>query len=81
MSAGLIYTTVLVAVASTEVKAVTEGKGPTFKPVIAGFILGSFLFLMDMVAPQVATAFCVLIIIVSLLTNGLALFGLAAKSA
>lgn len=84
---GMAFTTVIVAVGSTEArrivdvnwnnanpKAVQRKTSSAMSPVIGGFILGVFLFAFGMVNEHLATLFCVLLIVSALLINGLSLF-------
>ena len=68
--------TVLVAVGSTEAKRIARKQDLSMSPVMGGFILGIFLFAFGGLNEPVATKFCVLIIVSSLLVNGSSLFGL-----
>lgn len=78
----LAVTTVLIAVGGAEAaRLVTKDPnrphGFGMKPVIGGFILGLFLFAAGMVSEYLASLLCYLIIISSLLLNGLAVFSVA----
>ena len=70
MSAAGVITTVGVVVASTESKKLIEKKSLTMRPVIAGFILGIFLFAIDSANPDISKRFQVLLIVGALLVNG-----------
>lgn len=74
---SLAMMTTVVAVGSTEAARIKKGSAPSIKPVISGFILGLFLFAFGAALESVATAFCYLIIVSSLLINGAALFAIA----
>lgn len=86
---GMAFTTVAIAVGSTEAKRVADMKWntdnphakprdlvPVMTPVLGGFVLGIFLFAFGMVNEYLANLFCILIIVGSLLTNGVAMFSL-----
>lgn len=47
---------------------------PSFRPVVAGFVLGLFLLGIDEVAPEVTPKLCTLIIVTDLLLNGKPVF-------
>lgn len=66
--------TVVVAVGSAEAARVAKKEPMNMSPVIGGFLLGVFLFAFGMISESVATKFCVLIIVASLLVNGLPFF-------
>lgn len=79
--------TVAVAVAGAEVSRLAHKKQnadhPTWKqwdtgsamhPVLGGFALGLFLFAAGIASERLATMFCLLIVVASLLVNGQALF-------
>lgn len=70
MSTSLIPVAVLTAVVFNEGAKIATGHPPTMKPVIGGFALGVGLYALDGVSDQLASAFCVLIIVGSLLMNG-----------
>lgn len=70
----LILTAVVVAVGSNEAAKVASGKGFAITPVLGGFLLGAFLFVVEDVNPKLGNAFAVLILVSSLLINGQALF-------
>jgi hypothetical protein len=70
----LTLTTVAVAVGSNEAKKVVTGKGLAINPIIGGFILGIFILGIATVNAGLATKFCVLLIVTSLLVNGPSLF-------
>lgn len=74
---NLVMTTAVVAAGSTEAARLAKKQAPTMKPVIGGFLLGLFLFALGMMSDRLATMFCILIIIGSLLINGVSLFALA----
>lgn len=44
------------------------------KPIIGGFVLGLFLFAFGGINEKLATQFCILLIVASLLINGMSLF-------
>lgn len=66
----LTITTVIIAVVSGEIRSFTSKKGFDMRPVIAGFLLGIFLYLIGEVSPALSKAFSVLIIITALVVNG-----------
>lgn len=70
----LIVISVLVAVGSNEASKVVHGKGFSITPVLGGFLLGAFLFVIEDVNPKLGNAFAVLILASSLLVNGQTLF-------
>jgi len=72
MSSGLVFAAVLTATGSAEVKQITAGKSPTMKPIIGGFLLGSFLLVINGISPELGSGFSILVIIASLLVNGTA---------
>lgn len=47
---------------------------PSFRPVVAGFVLGLFLLGIDEVAPAVTSKLCALIIVSDLVLNGKPVF-------
>jgi uncharacterized membrane protein YdcZ (DUF606 family) len=70
----LIIISVLVAVGSNEAAKVAKGNGFAITPVLGGFLLGAFLFVIEDVNPKLGNAFAVLVLVSSLLVNGQALF-------
>jgi hypothetical protein len=68
--------TVLVAVGSGEAARIATKKPMVMTPVIGGFALGIFLFAFGMVSQPLAVKFCILIIVASLLKNGVAITSL-----
>lgn len=70
MSAAGVITTVGVVVASTESKNLIEKKSLTMRPVVAGFILGIFLFAIDSANTELSKKLQVLLIVGALLVNG-----------
>lgn len=70
----LIMLTVLLATGSNEAKKLHDGKGLAISPVLGGFLLGAFLFVISDVNARLGRAFCILVIVSSLLINGTALF-------
>lgn len=70
--------TVVVAEFSRSLKVAggheTLAWNPSFRPVVAGFVLGIFLLGIDEVAPQLLGKFCALIIITDLVLNGKPVF-------
>lgn len=73
---ALAITTAAVAVISTEAARIANKKPPVMKPVVAGFVLGIFLFGFGLASEHLATLFCYLIIVSALLINGVALFSI-----
>lgn len=85
----MAFTTVVIAVGSAEAKRVVDSKWntdnphakpreltPVMTPVLGGFVLGIFLFAFGMVNEYLANLFCILIIVGSLLINGMSIFEL-----
>lgn len=70
----LVPATVVVAVGSTEASRIIHRGVPSMKPVIGGFLLGLGLFALDAIDHRLASLFCVLVIVGSLLVNGLPIF-------
>ena len=68
-----VFLTVLIVVGGSEASKVVTGKPPTLKPVVSGFLLGIFLFVMGLFSENLATKISYLIIAASLLVNGLPL--------
>lgn len=52
----------------------------TMSPVLGGFALGLFLFAAGIASERLATMFCLLIVVASLLVNGQALFSVLTPS-
>lgn len=71
---NLVMTTAAIAVGSAEIKSVMVDKKLAAKPVVAGFALGIFLFIIGMASPKIGSLFCYFIIITALLVNGEPLF-------
>jgi Na+-transporting NADH:ubiquinone oxidoreductase subunit NqrD len=71
---SLVVTTCAVMVGSTEVKSIVMDKKLTAKPVVAGFGLGVFLFIIGIAREDLGVKFCWFIIITALLINGGPLF-------
>jgi len=80
VSSGGVLATVGVIVASTESKHLIEKKSLTMRPLIAGFILGLFLFPLDSANPALSKKFQVLLVIGALLVNGSDLIQIFTKS-
>ena len=80
MATGGVIATIGVIVASTESKHLIEKKSLTMKPLIAGFILGLFLFPLDSANPELSKKFQVLLIVSALLVNGADLLAIFNKS-
>lgn len=80
MSSGGVLATVGVIVASTESKHLIEKKSLTMRPLIAGFILGLFLFPLDSANPALSKKFQVLLVVGALLVNGSDLIQIFTKS-
>lgn len=76
---GLVFITSATAVAGAEAKNIVKGEPLEMKPVIGGFTLGVFLFAAGIVNEKIAAYLCYLIIVSSLVINGLPLFKLLAK--
>ena len=72
---SLAFTTAIVAVGSTELRHIHNGGKVVAHPVIAGFLLGLFLFAIGAASENIGSKLCVLLIITSLLVNGMAIFG------
>lgn len=66
----LTITTVLVTVVSGELRSFTKSKSFDMKPVIGGFLLGIFLYLLAEVSPALAKPLSALIIITAIVVNG-----------
>lgn len=66
----LTITAVLVAVLSGELKSFASNKGFDMRPVVAGFLLGVFLYILQEVNESLFKAFAVLIIITAVVVNG-----------
>lgn len=71
--------TVLVVVGGTEAARITQGKPLVLKPVVSGFLLGLFLFTFGILSETLATKVCYLIIVASLLVNGIPLVNAISK--
>lgn len=80
MSSGGVLATVGVIVVSTESKNLIEKKSLTMRPLIAGFLLGLFLFPLDASNPEVSKKFQVLLVLGALLVNGSDLIQIFNKS-
>lgn len=80
MSATGVITTISVVVLSAEAKSLKDHKSLKMRPVIAGFLLGIFLFPIDSSIPEVSKQFQVLLVVGALLVNGSSLLELFAKS-
>lgn len=76
---SLAMTTVVVMVGSTEASRMVKKQPPAMHPVVAGFAVGLFLFALGMASESLAAKFCVLIIVASLILNGMPLFQALSK--
>ncbi len=70
----LVPVTVLVVVGTTEARRISEGNGPTMKPVIAGFIVGIGLYGLAALDDTLGHYFSLLIIVSAIVVNGLPIF-------
>lgn len=77
---GITAVAVLTAVGGAEIALAVKGKAPTIKPVIGGFLLGATLLIIGSINSQLGEAFAILVIIGSLLTNGVAIFNAASTA-
>lgn len=77
---SLVVTTVAVMVGSTEAKSVVTQKKLTGKPVVAGFGLGVFLFIIGIARQDLGVKFCWFIMITAILINGGPLFSALSPS-
>ena len=71
---SLVVTACAVMVGSAEVKSVVSDKKLTAKPVLGGFGLGVFLFIIGIARQDLGVKFCWFIIVTALLINGGPLF-------
>ena len=60
-----------VVVGSSEANKITNKQAPTFKPILGGFMLGIFLIALSGINDHIANLFGVLIVISSILLNGI----------
>ena len=65
-----VMTAVTVVVATSESNALLSRGTFTMRPLIAGFILGIFLFALDSANAKMSSVFITLIIITAILVNG-----------
>jgi hypothetical protein len=77
MSSTGVIATVGLVVATTESAAIIKRRSLSMRPVIAGFILGIFLFALQGLKPDIASKVMVLIVLSTLLINGDSLILLA----
>ncbi len=65
---------IIVAVATTvgfsEIVSASNGNGFVFKPILGGFLLGAFLFIISTINAPLGEAFAILVIIATLIFNG-----------
>jgi len=73
-------TVAIVAGGSTVVRKLAVDHAVTAKPILAGFLLGSALYLVDAIDHSVATAFGALILVTALLVNGGAVYAIVGKA-
>ena len=76
MSAAGVITTVGVVVATSESAALIKRRSLSMRVVLAGFILGLFLFPLDSAQPEFAKSVMILIVLSALIVNGESLFKL-----
>lgn len=69
----IVIITALTVVGGTEAKRLSKGQPLTVSPVLAGFMVGLVLFVIGLLNESLATKFCVLVIVGSVLYNGTAL--------
>jgi hypothetical protein len=67
------FLTVLIVVGGAEAARITQGKPLVIKPVVSGFLLGLFLFVFGIFSENLGTKIAYLIIVASLLVNGIPL--------
>lgn len=77
----LVMTTAAVMVGSAEAKSLVEEQKLHGAPVVAGFGLGIFLFIIGMARQDIGVKFCWFIMITAILVNGAALFKALAPNA
>ena len=70
---SLVLITCLTVVGTGEAKGVVTGKKPTMRPVLAGFLLGVFLFIFGLASDSFGAKICYLVIVFALIANGLPL--------
>lgn len=70
----------IVASGSTVMRKLAVDHSVNAKPVLAGFLLGSALYLVDAIDHGVATAFGALILVTALLVNGSAVYAVIGKA-
>ena len=70
----MVPLTVLVVVGSTEAKSLIQDKKFTGKPLVAGFGLGVFLYVIGLANSKLGELFCLFVIVTAILVNGNDLF-------
>jgi len=70
----------IVAGGSTVIRKLAVDHAVTMKPVLAGFLLGAALYLVDAIDHGIATAFGALILVTALLVNGGAVYAVIGKA-
>lgn len=76
---GVIMTSVVITTGSTLV-AEQQTDGLTFKPIVGGWLLGLFLFVIATFDPDIAKAFAILIMVTAVLVNGSKVFTTVGKA-
>jgi len=77
VSDALVPATVLTVVGINELDRIHTKQAPVMKPVIAGFVLGLFLYGMQALDPHLASLFAGLLVVGTLLLKGQSVFALA----
>lgn len=67
---GTVILTVLVIVGSGEARGIVTGKQPTFHPVLAGFFVGTFLYVFALINDDLTRKVCYFLIATALIING-----------
>lgn len=80
-SSTIIVTAVVVMATTTAVAGIKSGQGVQFHPMLAALFVGIFLSFIALLDDRLAQLFAAYIILVAVLRNGAATFGLFANSA
>jgi len=76
---GVILSCLVGTGLTTYITTISQKKPLTMKPLLGIFIAGSLLLLLNLVSPDIAKGFAILLLVSALILNGSILFGNASR--